>query len=350
MLSWPASNGVRAMKVFAASFLALIILTFCAIDSAPANSMTSTIAIGDARINFTVEGGRMDLPQVEISEWVRAAAESVATYYGRYPLEHVTIRIASFDGRGVRNGRTFGRDGGFIVIRLGSETTAANLQSDWMLTHEMIHLAFPSVAEKHHWIEEGISTYVEPIARVRAHHMDAAKMWFELVRDLPQGLPAAGDQGLDHTHTWGRTYWGGALFCFLADLEIHRQTNNRKGLEDALRGILNAGGDIRFEWGLEKAFKTGDEATGIAELQSLYDRMKDRPYSVDLEAIWRELGIVRGDNFVRFIDSAPLAATREGITWGSGATAHAHSATSATRGSTALRYRAVHAGRTARLR
>jgi len=32
-----------------------------------------------------------------------------------------------------------------------------------MLTHEMIHLAFPSMADEHHWIEEGLSVYVEPI-------------------------------------------------------------------------------------------------------------------------------------------------------------------------------------------
>jgi hypothetical protein len=70
-------------------------------------------------------------------------------------------------------------------------------------------------------------------------------MWADLVRDMPKGLPEPGDQGLDNTHTWGRTYWGGALFCFLADIEIRKQTKNEKGLQDALRGILNAGGDIR---------------------------------------------------------------------------------------------------------
>src|SRR5260370_28547747 len=37
------------------------------------------------------------------------------------------------------------------------------------------HLAFPSVDEKHHWIEEGIATYVEPIARIPAGHLTAAQ-------------------------------------------------------------------------------------------------------------------------------------------------------------------------------
>jgi hypothetical protein len=42
------------------------------------------------------------------------------------------------------------------------------LNEDWELTHEMIHLAFPDMARNQHWIEEGISVYVEPIACVQA--------------------------------------------------------------------------------------------------------------------------------------------------------------------------------------
>ncbi len=94
---------------------------------------------------------------------------------------------------------TFGDHGARITIRVGSETSALELASDWMMTHEMVHLAFPSVEEKHHWIEEGIATYVEPIVRIRAGHLSVDQMWFDLVRDMPQGLPQIGDRGLDHT-------------------------------------------------------------------------------------------------------------------------------------------------------
>jgi hypothetical protein len=217
----------------------------------------------------------------------------------------------------VRGGKTFGeKDGGSIRIHVGSNTTMEDLEADWMLTHEMVHLAFLSVADNHHWIEEGIATYVEPIARVRAGHMDAHEMWFELVRDLHQGFPGPGDEGLDNTHTWGRTYWGGALFCFLADVEIHTQTNNRKGLEDALRGILNSGGDIRRDAELTDVLRLGDQATGVPVLLPLYEKMKDKPYEVDLPAMWKELGVERAGDTVRFIDSAPLARVRNAITYG----------------------------------
>jgi hypothetical protein len=97
--------------------------------------------------------------------------------------------------------------------------------------------SFPSVPHDHHWIEEGIATYVEPIARSQVGDLSPETVWRELVDGLPKGLPASGDRGLDNTHTWGRTYWGGALFCLMADVEIHRRTHNRYGLQDALRGI-----------------------------------------------------------------------------------------------------------------
>ena len=276
--------------------------------------MTSSLIIGTARIDITMEGSAPRVPSVEMIRWVKSAAESVTAYFGRFPVPQLLIRITPFKGRGVRNGRTFGYGGGRITIRVGDETSPAELASDWMLTHEMVHLAFPSVDDKHHWIEEGIATYVEPIARIRAGYLTAEQMWLELVRDMPQGLPQDGDRGLDHTHTWGRTYWGGALFCFLADVEIRRKTNNAKGLEHALRGILDAGGDIRKEWNLEDALRAGDRAVGVSVLQPLYAKMKDSPLDVDLNSLWTQLGVQSDGTSVRFDDSATLAAIRRAIT------------------------------------
>jgi hypothetical protein len=279
--------------------------------------MTSTYMVGTSRIDIHVDDGPLEVSNKDLMQWVQWAADSVKTYYGRYPVPVVRLRVIPSQGEGVRGGTTFGEDdGGFIRIHVGGQAKISDLADDWMLTHEMVHLAFPSMSRNHHWIEEGISTYVEPIARVRAGHLDVHEMWFELVRDLHQGLPESGDQGLDNTHTWARTYWGGALFCFLADVEIHKQTNNRKGLDDALRGILDAGGDIRHDWQLTDTLHIGDQATGVAVLVPLYDKMKGQPYAVDLPAMWKDLGVERTDKTVRFIDSAPLAKLRDAITYG----------------------------------
>jgi hypothetical protein len=300
--------------------------------SSAADEMNATFSVGKSNINVHIEPGDLQVSDQDLMEWVHWASDSVTAYYGRFPVPELQLSIIPTHGGGVRGGKTFGEKyGGSIQIHVGAGTTMEKLENDWMLTHEMVHLSFPSVAENHHWIEEGSATYVEPIARVRAGHLDAQEMWFELVRDLHQGLPEAGDRGLDNTHTWARTYWGGALFCFLADVEIHKQTNNRKGLEDALRGILNAGGDIRHDWELSKALKIGDETTGVAVLAPLYQKMRDNPYAVDLEAMWKELGVERAGGTVQFVDSAPLAKVREGITWGE--KGHAPSAEAAGAGS-----------------
>jgi hypothetical protein len=177
----------------------------------------------------------------------------------------------------------------------------------------MVHLAFPSVAREHHWIEEGIATYVEPIARVETGELAVSSAWRDLVEGLPNGLPGPDDKGLDHTPTWGRTYWGGALFCLLADVEIRRRTNDRHGLKDALRAIVAAGANIEVEWKLTRALQVGDQATGVHVLTELYERMGAKPVATDLPALWSQLGVEPREGTVAFDDHAPLANVRRAI-------------------------------------
>jgi hypothetical protein len=297
-----------------AGLICACLLLFAGIVVFADDDVTSTLVIGGSKIDVTIEAGKLQLSQDELLHWVRSAAEAVATYYGRYPVPRVQLHIIPVDGSGVRHGQTFGRDGGLIKIRVGSETGVAGLANDWMLTHEMVHLSFPSMADEHHWIEEGIAVYVEPIARIQAKQMTVESMWADLVRDMPKGLPQGGDEGLDHTHTWGRTYWGGALFCFVADVEIRRQTQNKKGLQDALRGILNAGGDIRHDWPLADALKAADQAVGGTVLTDLYTKWKDKAVEVDLAAMWKQLGVESSGKTVHLTEDAPLAAIRSAIT------------------------------------
>src|SRR4029077_7632359 len=290
------------------AFLALCVLSLIArtVASKP-GQMASTLLIGGSKIDVSIEAGEMKLPHAELVYWVQAAAKAVATYYGRYPVPRAQVRIMPVDGSGIRHGQTFGYNGGLIKIRVGGQTQAAELANDWMLTHEMVHLSFPSMADEHHWIEEGIAVYVEPIARIQAKQMSAEQMWVDLVRDMPKGEPQEGDRGLDHTRSWCRAYWGGALFCFVADVEIRKQTRNQKGLQDALRGILDAGGDITHDWELTQAFKIGDRATGTTVLSEQYAKWKDKPAQVDLASMWKELGIAAEGKSVRVTEDAPLA-------------------------------------------
>jgi len=305
--------GARARGFAKSGILWALLLVFTRV-SALASDMTSTLLIGGSKIDVTIESGEMKVSQAELMQWVKSAAEAVASYYGRYPVPHVRIHIIPVDGSGIRHGQTFGYEGGLIKIRVGAQTPAAELANDWMLTHEMVHLSFPSMSDEHHWIEEGIAVYVEPIARIQAKQMNAEQMWVDLVRDMPKGQPQTGDKGLDHTHTWGRTYWGGALFCFVADVEIRKQTHNKKGLQDALRGILDAGGGITHDWELSEALRIGDRAAGTTVLSDLYAKWKDQAVEVDLTSMWKALGIAAEGKRIRVAEDAPLSAVRRGIT------------------------------------
>lgn len=248
-----------------------------------------------------------------IVEWVRRSAQAVAAYYDRFPVGELTLRLVASGGDGVHGGKTLANPNAFIRVGLGREVTAAQLLADWVLVHEMIHLALPDTGESHAWLSEGIATYVEGVARVHAGTRSEADVWREELRAMPRGLPLSGDRGLDQTHTWGRTYWGGAMFCLMADVDIRRRTALRFGLQDALRAVLRASGGLATDWPIERVLRTGDAAVGTRSLEELYERMKDRPYAPDLVALWRQLGIESDGTDVRLNEQAPLAPVRRAI-------------------------------------
>jgi hypothetical protein len=311
---------LRTSRIAAAMVAALCLLGAAELNPASTNPSATpvpseSLSVGGATIKVEIEPGDLSLPRIRILDWVLRSACAVTEYYSGFPVRNVNVKVAPIgEGKGVLFGRTVLIDQ-TPVIRVGLSrfATDSSLRDDWVMTHEMVHLAFPSVPDEHHWIEEGIATYVEPIARAQVGDLSPEIVWRELVDGLPKGLPAPGDQGLDHTHTWGRTYWGGALFCLMADIEIHQRTNNRYGLQDALRGIVRAGGNMEHDWPIARALKAGDDAIGVPVLMELYDRMKATPISPDLSAMWHDLGVRPSGDSVVFDQGAPIASVVRSI-------------------------------------
>ena len=198
-------------------------------------------------------------------------------------------------------------------VLVGRNATAADLKRDWVMVHEMVHLAMAELDYRHNWLAEGLATYIEPIARARVGDLTEVYIWADFMRGMPRGLPEEGDRGFDFTSTWGRTYWGGALYCLLADLDIRRRTENRFGLQHAVRAIL-AAGNMETASPLEPLLALGDKAVGVPVLSELYENMKDRPAPVDLDALWQRLGVRAAGSSVVFDENAPEAALRRAIT------------------------------------
>lgn len=252
----------------------------------------------------------------ELTAWIESSARAIAAYYGRFPVSRAVVAVHG-GGRGkVSSGRTVGVRGvGRIAISVGDEATPGDLSRNWELVHEMVHLAFPSMTGEP-WIEEGLATYVEPLVRVRAGLAPGEEIWKWLLWGLPRGQQALAGTGLSGARSWAAAYWGGALFCFDADVAIRERTGGRKSLDDALRGIVREGGNVTVSWPIERAFAVGDRATGTTVLRDLYVRMRDRPPSDDLPAVFARLGVREGGSGVVFDDAAPLAQVRKGITTG----------------------------------
>jgi hypothetical protein len=241
--------------------------------------------------------------------WVQRCAAAVAAYFGRFPLPRVELLVIPANGDGVLSGTSFAEPEPLVRLRIGRTTTAAQFESDWILVHEMVHLAVPRVPTAQQWLHEGIATYVEALARGHAHLIGADQVWFGWLQQMPRGLPQVGESGLDNTPTWARTYWGGALFCLLADVRSRQRGAPGRGLQQALQGVLRAGGDYRVAWPVTRILGVADATLGLTTFAELYEEMKERAVSPDLAALWHDLGVTaQGQR-----EDAPLAHIRRAI-------------------------------------
>ena len=283
---------------------------------APARAavVDSTLQLPDAVIELHLDDARFALPRGSFERWIRQSARAVAHYYGKFPVAKLYIALIPVSGKGVKNGKAFAFDDATINIRVGTGSDTQDLLDDWIMVHEMIHFALPRVPSRNHWIEEGLAVYVESVARSNVGDLVPAFVWSGFRKGMPHGLPGNGDNGLDNTPTWGRTYWGGALFCLLADIEIRKRTDDRKSLRDGLRAIVQQGLSMLDEKPVAELFAIADAGTGTSVLTELYNHHRDTAREVDLPDLWQSLGVQAAGAVVEFDPHAPLHHIRESIT------------------------------------
>lgn len=294
---------------------AAVLTSFCALSRAACPEPVSLqLQLSGSLICVVMDDAALKKEQPLLRTWIDRSARIVADYYGQFPAPLVLIRLRGMDGSGVNGGRTTNDGGLMIQMRVGRETSAETLAADWVLVHEMVHLALPEVGRTHDWLAEGLATYVEGIARAQDGNRAIADVWAEDRNSMPKGLPRAGEGGMDQSPSWGRTYWGGALYCLQADIAIREQTANRVGLQTALRAILKETGGYGFESNIGEVLRIGDAATGTHVMYGLYQQIRATPQTPDLELLWTLLGVPTDPLTQPFDDRAPLAAIRIAIT------------------------------------
>lgn len=269
------------------------------------------VTVKDSTIEIYFESDELWKRRQIITSWVENSANTIAYYFGRFPVKDVYIALIAVEGEEVQNGIVFGGEEFIININIGEEINASQLKSDWVLVHEMAHLAFPNVEQS--WAEEGMATYLEPITRAHAGDYSAEYVWQSLITKMPQGQPKSTDKGLDNTPTWGRKYWGGAAFYLIADVDIRRRTANKFSLQDAFKGILRAGYSMSNTTELATVFAAADKSVGVPVLTELYNRHKNSAVPFDLDKLWRDLGVSLSNDTILYNNSAPLASIRQSM-------------------------------------
>jgi hypothetical protein len=279
-----------------------------------------SIDVPGGRIDVALGKGERGVRDEDLVAWIREGASDIVSLLGRFPVSRLQVIVASGGPYAVGSAVTMGMGGASIFVVVGQRTRNADLLRDWVMTHEMLHVAFPNMGFRQRWMEEGLSTYLEPVLRARRGRYEPRKMWAEFIRAMPQGLPQEGDRGLDRTYTWGRRYWGGAMFWLHVDVEIRRRTEGARSLDDVLRAVFQAGGNVASRWDVARLAQAAEAATGTTALREIYDDWSAKAVTPDLGALWSSLG-VRSDprERITFDDQAPLARIRRDLTHKSGA-------------------------------
>jgi predicted metalloprotease with PDZ domain len=272
------------------------------------------IPAGDTSVQLAVSEYRLGLSTAQVEAWVAASASAVASYYGGHLSARRTLVLVMQGSSDSTRGITLGGGGPGVLIRAAERMTPETTRDDWVVTHELLHANFPDLGPAHNWLSEGLATYLEPIIRARVGLVHEAKVWRDMVDGMPQGLPQAGDRGLENTRTWGRTYWGGALFCLAADVELREKTGNRYSLDDVLLAIGKTGSSDQDFWRIERVLEMAERATGTKVMAELFERLAKNPGTVDLTGLFSRLGVHTRAGTVVFDEHAPLARLRQSIT------------------------------------
>ncbi len=272
---------------------------------------------GSARIDVSVVGDtRYAMGDEAMKTWISDAANVVTSLFGRFPVDKASLFVVPAPGEDeVVFGKVLSLSGASVVLVVGDRMPATSRHADWVLVHEMFHLGFPTFRGEGRWLGEGLATYYEPILRARAGWTSEVDVYKQFARNMPRGagkgsraLPLAQRDDTDSI------YWGGALFCLVADVRIREETRGRRSLDDVVRASLARGGDATRVWTVAEVVKLADQITGTTVVSDMVDRYVQHGDRIDLEGLLFALGVEKDESgLVALEDARPLSWVRKGI-------------------------------------
>jgi predicted metalloprotease with PDZ domain len=110
-----------------------------------------------------------------------------------------------------------------------------------------------------------------------------------------------------------RTYWSGTAYWLDVDLALRRSSGNRLSIDEALRRFDACCLPDDRGWSPADFVAKLDALVGSNVFVALFDAYRRRTDFPDIDAIYRDLGIVRDGDRLRFDEHASAASVRRAI-------------------------------------
>ncbi|HJT14095.1 MAG TPA: hypothetical protein VJ790_15860, partial [Dongiaceae bacterium] len=290
-LQFPAGGGiVTALKPDQDGYFQVPLLRLNEAGPLILGTIAAEPIPGDPALTLAVPPGSTEIPGAQLAAWVSAVADSNRRFWARSPTEGGLVILIPSPRGGVPFGRVLSLGGAVVTVLVGEQATPQDLYDDWVLVHEFLHLGSPLMRDTGAWLNEGIATFYEPVLRARAGWKPEDDVWHEWMSQMPRGMPAMANIGLQNAGRGG-VYWGGALFVLMAEIESLQASGGRIGFSDCLRSVLAEGGDVTAKWPTMKLLDRCDRLLGKPIIAPLAERHIAKGSAMDLDQLWRRLGV-----------------------------------------------------------
>ncbi|MFM8979442.1 MAG: hypothetical protein ACKOSS_03135 [Planctomycetia bacterium] len=270
-----------------------------------------------------LEGARV-ASDAGIDAWLGAAVECVSQPWGgRFPIPRAQVVVGPSGPSSdpVDFGHAYQSGGAAVVLDLASNARDGDLPLEWILVHELLHLAMPWIVGEDAWLGEGFVTYWQEVLRGRAGAFGAAGPWQALEEGFQRGLSqpsmrtlAEDSRDMHARHLYYRVYWSGAALSLRMDVALQQETRGRTSLDDVLRLWSSAPFRARRGWRALDLLAETERVLGVRSLRATVAPALASERFPDPEDTYPSLGLVRrGPGRVAVLGSPQAEALRQRI-------------------------------------
>lgn len=283
------------------------------------------LRIGGARLRLAILDGRPAPDIDQMAAWIADAAQMVADLHGRFPLSQAQILVVPDTRGGEPTPWAYVVRGGSPAVHffVNQRRPIQEFFEDWTATHELAHLLLPFVSFDDAWLSEGIATYYQNVLRARAGKITAQQAWSEMHvgflhgrSNAPELTLAQATENMYHGRTFMRVYWEGAAIILLADVRLRQLTAGKQSMDTALAALNECCMQVDRQWSARELMAKLDEITGTGVFSQLYEAHVGSKEFPDLDAVYRQLGIIPGRAGIEFAPDAPQSRLRDAIMQG----------------------------------